>query len=83
MNLSTKLPARQIGTFTIALAFAANEVRGFILAAPILWAMWTHGGEAMKLWLGFCTIAGVALSVLVPRWIALRFMTGRTPQSAG
>jgi hypothetical protein len=48
----------------VALVF--NEVRGLILAAPVLWAMWQSGGTLMAIWLGFCSLAGIALSVVVP-----------------
>ena len=48
----------------------ANEVRGFILATPILYAMWHSGGTLMALWIGFCSLAGIALSVVVPILVA-------------
>lgn len=48
----------------VALIF--NEVRGIILAVPVLYAMYQSGGSLMALWLGFCTLAGIALSVVVP-----------------
>ena len=51
-------------------ALVANEVRGFILAAPVLYAMYLSGGTAMALWLGFCALAGIALSVAGPLFIA-------------
>ena len=43
-----------------------NEVRGLILAAPILYAMYESGGTIMALWIGFCSLAGVAISVVLP-----------------
>lgn len=43
-----------------------NEVRGVILAVPVLYAMYEAGGTAMAIWLGFCSLAGIALSVIVP-----------------
>jgi len=48
----------------IALIF--NEVRGVILAVPVLYGMYQAGGSWMALWLGFCSLAGIALSVIVP-----------------
>ena len=51
---------------TGALLLVANEVRGFILAAPVLYAMYESGGTMMALWVGFCSLAGIALSVIVP-----------------
>ncbi|HUE80057.1 MAG TPA: hypothetical protein VMN38_10555 [Sphingomicrobium sp.] len=44
----------------------ANEVRGFILAAPVLYGMYLAGGTMMALWIGFCSLAGIFLSVAVP-----------------
>jgi hypothetical protein len=43
-----------------------NEVRGFVLAAPVLYAMYEAGGTIMALWIGFCSLAGIAISVLLP-----------------
>ncbi|MBX7541930.1 hypothetical protein [Qipengyuania sphaerica] len=48
----------------IALVF--NEVRGLVLAAPVLYGMWTSGGSIMAIWLGICALGGIALSVIVP-----------------
>lgn len=49
-----------------------NEVRGVILAVPVLYAMYEAGGTAMAIWLGFCSLAGIALSVIVPMFAAKR-----------
>ena len=49
-----------------ALLIVANEIRGLMLAAPILYGMYQAGGTWMALWLGFCSLAGIALSVIVP-----------------
>ena len=51
-------------------ALVANEVRGFVLAAPVLYGMYLAGGTAMALWLGFCALAGIALSVAGPIFVA-------------
>ena len=51
-------------------ALIANEVRGFILAAPVLYAMYEAGGTWTALWLGFCALAGTALSVVAPVVVA-------------
>ena len=51
-------------------ALVANEVRGFILAAPVLYGMYLSGGTIMALWLGFCSLAGIALSVAAPVFVA-------------
>ena len=49
-----------------------NEVRGAILAVPVLYAMYLSGGSLMAIWLGFCSLAGIALSVVVPMIAAKR-----------
>ena len=54
-------------------ALVANEVRGFVLAAPVLYGMYLSGGTMMALWLGFCSLAGIALSVAVPLFVARKF----------
>jgi hypothetical protein len=51
-------------------AFLVNEVRGFILAAPVLYMMYEAGGTWMALWLGVCSLAGIALSVVLPVYAA-------------
>ena len=48
----------------------ANEVRGLVLAAPILYGMYQAGGTAMAVWLGACSLAGIALSVFGPLLVA-------------
>ena len=51
----------------------ANEVRGFVLAAPILYGMYEAGGTIMAIWLGICSLAGIALSVVGPLFLARKF----------
>ena len=51
-------------------ALVANEVRGIILAGPVLWGMYQAGGTAMAIWLGFCSLAGIAISVFPPWFVA-------------
>ena len=51
-------------------ALVANEVRGIILAGPVLWGMYQAGGTAMAIWLGFCSLAGIAISVFAPWFVA-------------
>ena len=48
----------------------ANEVRGFVLAAPVLYGMYHAGGTIMAVWLGICSLAGIALSVIAPIFVA-------------
>ena len=51
----------------------ANEVRGFVLAAPVLYGMYHAGGTIMAIWLGICSLAGIALSVAGPLFVARTF----------
>ena len=51
-------------------ALVVNEIRGFVLAAPVLYGMYLSGGSVMALWLGFCSLAGIALSVVAPLFVA-------------
>ena len=51
-------------------ALVANEVRGFVLAAPVLYGMYQAGGTMMALWLGACSLAGIAISVVAPVLVA-------------
>jgi hypothetical protein len=44
----------------------ANEIRGIVLAAPILYGMYEAGGTWVALWVGFSSLVGIALSVLIP-----------------
>lgn len=45
---------------------AVNELRGLILAGPVLYGMYQSGGTATVIWLGVCSLGGIALSVIVP-----------------
>jgi hypothetical protein len=54
------------------IALLVNEIRGFILAAPVLYAMYRTGGTWTAMWLGFCALAGIAISVAGPLWVARR-----------
>jgi hypothetical protein len=51
----------------------ANEIRGFVVAAPVLYGMYEAGGTLMAIWLGICSLAGIALSVVGPLLVARRF----------
>lgn len=57
-----------------AVALAANEIRGLVLAGPVLYGLWQSGGTAMAIWVAFCSLAGIALSVVVPLIIARKLM---------
>ena len=54
-------------------ALVANEVRGLILAGPVLYALYEAGGTAMAIWVAFCSLAGIAISVVVPLFLARKF----------
>ncbi|WP_369025481.1 hypothetical protein [Qipengyuania sp. RANM35] len=49
-----------------AVAFILNEVRGLILAAPVLYGLYLSGGTPMAIYLAACSLGGIALSVIVP-----------------
>lgn len=50
----------------------ANEVRGVVLTAPVFYGMYEAGGTPMAVWLGVCSLTGIALSVVAPLFIAKR-----------
>jgi hypothetical protein len=35
--------------------------------------MYQAGGTAMALWIGFCSLMGIAISVVAPLWLVKRF----------
>ena len=47
----------------------ANEIRGLIMAVPILYTMYAAGGTIMAIWIGLCSLGGVALSVVIPWFV--------------
>lgn len=53
-----------------ALLLVANEIRGLILAAPVLYGMYQAGGTLMAIWIGVCSLAGIALTVIGPLFLA-------------
>jgi len=53
--------------------FAANEIRGAILAGPVLYGIYQSGGTLVAIWMGVCSLGGIALSVLVPLVAARKF----------
>ena len=48
----------------------ANELRGFVLAAPVLYGMYAAGGTLMAMWIAVCSLAGIALSIMGPLFVA-------------
>lgn len=65
MNSALSILAGLLLKTGIAL-LVANEIRGLVLAAPVFYGMYAAGGTAMAIWLGVCSLAGIALSVAVP-----------------
>ncbi|MBV1689355.1 hypothetical protein KRR38_17170 [Novosphingobium sp. G106] len=57
---------------SVLVLFVTNEIRGLLLAGPVLYAMYQAGGTLMAIWLAFCSLAGIALSVIVPLVVAKR-----------
>lgn len=62
-----------------AILLVANEVRGAILAAPVFYGLWLSGGTLMALWLAFCSLAGIGLSVVVPMWVVRKLRQTAAP----
>ena len=54
-------------------ALVVNEVRGLILAGPVLYGLYEAGGTAMAVWVAFCSLAGIAVSVFAPLYVARKF----------
>ena len=48
----------------------ANEVRGLVIAAPVLYGMYEAGGTLMAIWIGLCSLGGIILSVVGPLFVA-------------
>ena len=58
-----------------AVALIANEVRSFVIAAPIMLMLWHSGGTLMAIWLVFCSMVSIMISVIVPIIVAKRMAT--------
>ncbi len=58
---------------SVAVLLVFNEIRGVVLAAPVLYALYLSGGTLMALWLAFCSLAGIVLSVVVPLFVSRKF----------
>ena len=52
-----------------AIGIAGNEIRGILMAGPVLATLIREWGTPMAIWIAFCSLAGIALSVVVPVWI--------------
>ena len=69
-----------------AVAIIFNEIRGLVLAAPVLYGLYLSGGTAMAIWIAFCSLAGIALSVIVPMFVvkkADRYLKSKVKQDDG
>ena len=53
----------------VALLFA-NEIRGLVLAGPVFYGMYATGGTLMAMWTAVCSLAGIALSIIGPLFVA-------------
>ena len=60
----------EIGLKFGAVLVVANEVRGIILTAPVFYGIYQAGGTMAAIWLGLCSLGGIALSVIVPLFAA-------------
>ena len=69
--------ANILGLFVKAGAFVwvANEIRGLILVAPVMYALFVTGGSLLKLWIAICSLAGIAISVVLPMYIGAKLQT--------
>ena len=64
-----------------AVFLAINEIRGLILAGPVLYSLYASGGTVTAIWIGICSLGGIALSVLVPLFAAKKLQAIVTPRS--
>jgi len=53
-----------------AVGLVVNEVRGLILAAPVLYGIYQAGGTWTAIWVGVSSLGGIAMSVIVPMFAA-------------
>ncbi len=49
-----------------AVAVILNEVRGLILAGPVIYGLYQSGGTAVAIWIAFCSLVAIVLSVVIP-----------------
>ena len=43
-----------------------NEIRGLVMAGPVLWALIQAGGTLAAIYTAVCSLLGIVASVLVP-----------------
>lgn len=53
-------------------AVIVNEIRGLVLALPVFYGIYQAGGTWAAIWLGVCSLFGIAMSVVVPVFVAKR-----------
>lgn len=69
MNVQPRKFVRLLAKAGLGLLIA-NELRGLVLAAPVLYGIYEAGGTAMAVWLAFCSLSGIVLSVVGPLFVA-------------
>lgn len=60
------------------LGLVANEVRGLVLAVPVMYALYQSGGTLMAIWIAVCSLAGIALTVVIPILVHRRLTRRRS-----
>lgn len=48
------------------LLIVLNEIRGLVMAGPVLWALVQAGGTLAAIYTAICSLLGIAASVIVP-----------------
>ena len=61
-------------------ALILNEIRGLIMAGPVLYAAWLAGGTWASVMIALFALACIAASVLVPWW-AVRWFVKRAKKN--
>ena len=56
----------------LSVALIANEVRGFVIAAPVMLMLLHRGGTLMAIWLVFYSMVSIIISVIVSIIVAKR-----------
>jgi hypothetical protein len=64
-----------------AVLLVFNEIRGLVLAAPVIYGIYQAGGSLMAIWIGVCSLGGIALSVIVPLLAAKKLRGVLQPRS--
>ena len=53
-----------------AALLVANEIRGVVMAAPLIWKLYDAGGSRWDLFITLCMLCGIAVSLVVPLMLA-------------